>query len=631
MLLNRWLLPVLWLTTGCFQAAVCGQTLELDGPPRFRFGDNPAWADPELDDTNWDQANAPESWCVNLDPFIQQVSGWYRFHLRWQPPPSQILETEPLDRNGLPAALLAPRQKALELSSAPPRDLAMAVGVISDAAEVFLNGQFIGGKGHMLPLADGMPDDVLVLDLPSHLLRSRGKNVVAVRVHRVTFDGGIIEGPIAVDSRAALEISLATKRKRDWYLDGVTTCFIVLAFVYSLLLYIAGVREAVYRWLVLATFIMMIGACLDSRLAFEVVGPNVIRRGLSQSSVVLLPLATHLFLAAFYDKLIRSRLLSLQLASVVVLLALAAIPAWFAFAIWSWTIYLIVHMVVWMRWATQAAANRQLDAAPMMFGLLAVVLAVFIEFLYPIRVAGQYPSSLAVLCFFCCGMVAMTQRFQRSRIQAQRATAAILTAHEEERKRLARELHDGVAQSLLAIQLHLQMLQSSQADVEPMSGESLERVVDELRLASDELRRVSHDLRPEALERLELGEAIEAHASQLSERAQIRIDVEAEELVLDNHVKDNLYRIYQEALLNAVKHASANRVRVKLFRSDNAIHLSIEDDGRGLRTMGSKEGRIGVGLTTIRERAELLGGQSTISTSDQGTRVGITLPVQYEA
>jgi two-component system NarL family sensor kinase len=185
-------------------------------------------------------------------------------------------------------------------------------------------------------------------------------------------------------------------------------------------------------------------------------------------------------------------------------------------------------------------------------------------------------------------------------------------------------------QSLLAIQLNLQMMQDSHKTQDPVDYGSLDRVVEEIRTAGDELRRVSHDLRPEAMERLELAEAIRSHAKRLEQGTGLKIAIEAQELVVATHLKDNLYRIYQEALLNAVKHAAAQRVDVRLHVSAGRIVMNIADDGRGFQREAKGDGRFGVGLTTIRERAELLGGKAAIVSSPEGTRITINVPLHSQ-
>ena len=124
-----------------------------------------------------------------------------------------------------------------------------------------------------------------------------------------------------------------------------------------------------------------------------------------------------------------------------------------------------------------------------------------------------------------CLMYALVARFQRVRTRLRETSREILVAHEEERRRLARELHDGVVQAMLAIKLGLEMLRARVRRGQPLAEEKLTSIVDETSSAIDELRRVSHDLRPEALEHMSIQEAMKWHAGKLQESSGVTIAV----------------------------------------------------------------------------------------------------------
>ncbi len=193
-----------------------------------------------------------------------------------------------------------------------------------------------------------------------------------------------------------------------------------------------------------------------------------------------------------------------------------------------------------------------------------------------------------------------------------------VAAAEEERRRLSRELHDGLGQTLGAIAVTL-----ARARAAGGGGEELAQAA---RLTDDalaELRRAIEDLRPPALEDLGLSGAVEALA-RLAERAGLPVEVAIGPLPpLDPALEQAAFRLAQEAIANAVRHSGAGSLSVALAASAEGIRLSVEDDGRGF----SPGGRWGRGLAGARERAERAGGELRVTSSPgKGTKFIARLP-----
>ncbi|MCX4427051.1 HAMP domain-containing sensor histidine kinase [Streptomyces mirabilis] len=210
------------------------------------------------------------------------------------------------------------------------------------------------------------------------------------------------------------------------------------------------------------------------------------------------------------------------------------------------------------------------------------------------------------------------------RLEHERATssARILLAQEAERRRIAQELHDEVGQSMTAILLALKRA-SDEAD-EPLRGE-LQQAQEITRGSLDEVRRLVRRLRPGVLEDLGLISALTSLTTEFATHAGLRVlrRFDTDLPALDAETELVLYRVAQEALTNAARHAEAGQVEVSLHHTDGAVVLVVVDDGRG--TGAAREG---AGIRGMRERALLIGATLDVTSQPQaGTQVRLTVPI----
>ena len=222
---------------------------------------------------------------------------------------------------------------------------------------------------------------------------------------------------------------------------------------------------------------------------------------------------------------------------------------------------------------------------------------------------------------------AFRRMLERLETERRRASSAALTAQEEERARIARDLHDEVNQSLTGLLLRLEALRShAPADLAHELNET--KVL--ANQAMEELLALARQLRPTALDDLGLKAALAGNVDELNSSSGIRATFEAEgdfsDLPADSQLV--LYRVAQEALSNAAQHSEAENVLVKLARSDGHAELSISDDGQGFTFDQTSRG---LGLGGMRERALLVGGDLRIESRPQvGTRVRLRVPIESD-
>jgi len=209
----------------------------------------------------------------------------------------------------------------------------------------------------------------------------------------------------------------------------------------------------------------------------------------------------------------------------------------------------------------------------------------------------------------------------------QRSQARLIGAVEEERRRLRRDLHDGLGPTLAGIALGAEtvanLLDGQQLPAKV--ADRLDRVRAQAQAAADDVRRLVYELRPPALDELGLVGALSAYADQLTGPAglAVRVDVDGNTADLPAAVEVAAFRIATEALANALRHGAARTATVSLHR-DAGLRLEVYDDGRGLPAGW----RPGVGITSMRERATRLGGSLRVEPGTAGgTRVSAHLPV----
>jgi len=207
---------------------------------------------------------------------------------------------------------------------------------------------------------------------------------------------------------------------------------------------------------------------------------------------------------------------------------------------------------------------------------------------------------------------------------ARDALRRVVTGQELERTRLARELHDETGQALTSILLGLRTITEAD-DVEQALEDVRGLVVSTLQ----SVRRLAVELRPSALDDYGLVPALERLTATVSEQGGPEVDLEAQlgDERLPAEVETAFYRIVQEALTNAVKHADAANVSVVLTRTPSSVTAVIEDDGKGMEP--ERDGDAGLGLVGMRERLALLGGRLTIESEPRhGTTVVAEVPLR---
>lgn len=217
------------------------------------------------------------------------------------------------------------------------------------------------------------------------------------------------------------------------------------------------------------------------------------------------------------------------------------------------------------------------------------------------------------------------------RARMRRLAAEVISAGDRERAHIARELHDSAAQTLAALVYQLSAAERDVTDHVPGDVELAERLAQIKEMASsvlEEVRMLAHTVHPRVLDDLGLPSALRRLGREIQATSRATITIEADENAahVPAPLASVLYRVAQEAMNNAVRHAAPTNVEVRLTKSASEVTLEVDDDGRGFDVEEAERRRPGMGLFTMSERVSLVNGVFAIdSRPGRGTKITVTL------
>ncbi len=224
----------------------------------------------------------------------------------------------------------------------------------------------------------------------------------------------------------------------------------------------------------------------------------------------------------------------------------------------------------------------------------------------------------------------MAQNIREAQKALQRYIGAITDAQEDERRRLARELHDETGQILTALMVNVELLKAEPEAQSAKFGERLAEISSLLSKTMEDIHSLSLDLHPKILNEFGLAPAIRWYAKNHLERWGISFSITGDDLDCSLSAKEEicLFRVTQEAITNVIRHARAQRVDIEIGADEKSIYLSIQDNGGGF-DVDSHHGESHLGLKGMEERVSFLGGQIDISSEiGKGTEVFVNIPLK---
>jgi len=222
---------------------------------------------------------------------------------------------------------------------------------------------------------------------------------------------------------------------------------------------------------------------------------------------------------------------------------------------------------------------------------------------------------------------------KRTEASVRLLSGQLLQLQDQERRRIARELHDSAGQILAALGMNLSLAESENINIAPRAAKAIQESIGLVQELSRELRTISHLLHPPLLDEVGLASGLRSYLEGFTERSKIKVDLELPEDLgrLPEDLETALFRIVQECLTNIHRHSDSPVARIRIKRSDGQLCLEVEDRGKGIpaekREAMESGGTPGVGIRGMRERLRQLGGRLEINSSDNGTVVVARLPV----
>jgi two-component system NarL family sensor kinase len=239
----------------------------------------------------------------------------------------------------------------------------------------------------------------------------------------------------------------------------------------------------------------------------------------------------------------------------------------------------------------------------------------------------------AVLAVFGTGIIINLRERRLADTKLKELTQRIVDTQEEERSRIARELHDGISQNMVGVRYVLDLAERQVREGKDNALATIERGAGALNNAIKEVRRISHDLRPGQLDDLGLTAALESLITNFEERNDINVEFEsvAFKNVLPSDAKTAIYRVAQEALNNIERHSGADQIKIRLGSTNAGLEMVITDNGRGFNMMKNANDKTigpsgGLGLRNMQERMEHFNGHLQVISTPKGTQLVARLP-----
>jgi signal transduction histidine kinase len=485
------------------------------------------------------------------------------------------------------------------------RDLGLYLGMVEQAHEVYLNGRLIGQEGNLSANGIDAAGKPSLTDLPqlgmwySFMNLSRSNSLV-VAVRGLTEPSVFAVDAIQIDDRDRLILIARGSEASLKILQGAAISILLLIALFCGFLFVSGFRgpsNVRFGLFVLAAAILIL---LDSLIFYDLGGRFAwVERILAVGKLLCALLFCRLVEAEILEQPRRVMSLTLGMALVIGgLIAVSIIPFSLPFLDFM-TDGIAVFLICYTMLRARNAQGGLTFPVMLMWALAAGLL---IAYLYQLVATspghGLSTIQMSYLLTTFTFLFLIAQRYQDMSRHLGNLSERLVTVRDLERARMARDMHDGLGQGIAAVGLHLKILAADKVDAR---FGNLTRSIDDLNVGVAE---IIENLRPSILHNQTLGAAIERHLERTLAATEMGYDCAVNKRIeLPFGLKEQLFRIYQESLNNAIKHADCSNISVEMDAVGRRLKLSISDDGQGFNVEEKRD--LGLGLSTMRERASL--------------------------
>lgn len=566
----------------------------------FHRGDNPEWADPDLDDSNWIPVILPDNWWERgIRPM--GAKGWYRI-------PFYLDE------------------------SYQDETLVISFGYIGSISELFLNGDRIGGEGSFHPVSIPPQRTLHSAILPNYLLNyGDTPNLLSVRVKSLVGAGGLLSDSIAIYSSDSFwDVKEQAEYSRETWKIIVFSICLVCFFLFMGISYLIKDRyRGAYRATAWIAFANGFGVLYHSHL-FQTAS------GISFSAVfayfvmtIILPVAIY-YLARSVS---RSKWLrwfdGIMILSVTAYISMMlALGSNFHLGALIYSVFSIIALTLSLILIINGVRQKIDNAAVVLFGLMVFITAGSWELIslawgwLPYATLFWGPVELGIIGFLLSMSWVLLNRYFKLYRREQMLGQRLLRIQDDERQRIGHNLHDGIAQDLIALQYEIRLLEQRSAE---QDTEQLRQVSKYTKEILSRTRSLAEDFQPFSQGERSLIPSIEDWQKQLRKNNSVEFINDLSSVDVDGSIAEAIYRINQEASQNACRHGKANVIKVRLSElSNDTVSLEIEDNGVGFDPL--QINKTSLGIRFMKDRAEACGGQFDLkSEPGKGCTVSVWL------